>query len=61
MAVTGGGLAGTQLTDPATLAPAHTSIAVRCAGLMAAGGLLALAAVPASMAAVRPPTSSAAT
>jgi hypothetical protein len=61
MAVTGGGLAGTQLTDPATLAPAHRTAMLVCAGLMAAGGLLALAAVPASRAAVRPPTSSAAT
>jgi EmrB/QacA subfamily drug resistance transporter len=47
---------GTQLTDPATLAPAHRTAMLICAGLMAAGGLLALVTVPTSMAGVRPPT-----
>lgn len=47
---------GTELTDAATLAPAHRTAMLVCAGLMAAGGLLALVAVPTSMAAVRPPT-----
>jgi EmrB/QacA subfamily drug resistance transporter len=46
---------GTQLTDASALAPAFRTAMVVCAGLMAAGGALALAAVPSSMAAVRPP------
>lgn len=46
---------GSTLTDAATLAPAHRTAMLVCAGLLAAGGLLALAALPSSMAAVRPP------
>lgn len=45
---------GSSLVDPTTLAPAHHSSMLICAGLLAAGGLLALATIPSSLAAVRP-------
>jgi hypothetical protein len=51
---------GAQLTDAATLAPAYRTAMLICAGLLVAGGLLSLMALPASMAAVRPPTGTAA-
>jgi MFS family permease len=44
---------GASLTDPLTLAPAYRVAMLICAGLMVAGGLLALVAVPASFAAIR--------
>jgi hypothetical protein len=47
---------GAQLTDPATLGPAHRTAMLVCAGLMAVDALPAFAAVPRSMAEVRPPT-----
>ncbi|NMM15573.1 MAG: DHA2 family efflux MFS transporter permease subunit [Cellulomonas sp.] len=47
---------GAQLTDASTLAPAHRAAMLICAGLLAAGGLLSLLVLPASMAAVRPPS-----
>ena len=47
---------GAQLTDASTLAPAHRTAMLICAGLLAAGGLLCLLVLPASMAAVRPPS-----
>ncbi|WP_407345193.1 DHA2 family efflux MFS transporter permease subunit [Pengzhenrongella phosphoraccumulans] len=45
---------GTSLIDPVTLAPANRTSMLLCAGLLAAGGLLALATIPSSLAAVRP-------
>ncbi|MGY1633512.1 hypothetical protein ACI784_17570 [Geodermatophilus sp. SYSU D01186] len=44
---------GASLTDPVTLDPAYGTAMLICAGLMVAGGLLALVAVPASFAAIR--------
>ncbi|QTE29472.1 MFS transporter [Pengzhenrongella sicca] len=46
---------GSSLLDPAMLGPAHRTAMLLCAGLLAAGGLLAFATIPASLAAVRPP------
>jgi len=51
---------GSELTDATTLAPASRTAMLICAGLLAAGGLIALVALPASMAAVRPPADPAA-
>lgn len=45
---------GTSFIDPATLAPANRTSMLLCAGLLAAGGLLAAATIPSSLAAVRP-------
>jgi EmrB/QacA subfamily drug resistance transporter len=45
---------GESLTDPATLAPAYRTAMLICAGLMALGGLAALATIPSSYEAVRP-------
>jgi MFS family permease len=45
---------GASLTDPTTLAPAYRMSMLICAGLMVLGGLLALATIPSSYAAVRP-------
>ncbi|MGV8966226.1 MAG: DHA2 family efflux MFS transporter permease subunit [Cellulomonas sp.] len=45
---------GTSLIDPVTLAPANRTAMLVCAGLLAAGGLLAAATIPSSLAAVRP-------
>jgi hypothetical protein len=44
---------GASLTDPVTLAPAYRTAMLICAGLMAAGGLVALATVPSSYASIR--------
>jgi EmrB/QacA subfamily drug resistance transporter len=44
---------GPHLTDPASLAPAYRIGMLICAALVAAGGLLALATIPGSFAAVR--------
>jgi EmrB/QacA subfamily drug resistance transporter len=44
---------GTSLVDATTLAPAHRTSMLVCAGLMAAGGLLAAATIPSSFAEVR--------
>jgi len=44
---------GASLTDPVTLDPAYRMAMLICAGLMVAGGLLALVTVPASFAAIR--------
>jgi len=46
---------GTSLTDAATLAPAHRTAMLVCAGLLAGGGLIAAATVPSSAQAVHPP------
>lgn len=45
---------GSSLVDPTTLAPAQRTSMLICAGLLAAGGLLALVTIPSSLAAVRP-------
>ena len=45
---------GTSLIDPTTLAPASSTSMLICAGLLVAGGLLALATIPSSLAAARP-------
>jgi len=44
---------GPSLTDPVALAPAYRISMLVCAGLLAAGGLLALVSIPGSFAAVR--------
>jgi EmrB/QacA subfamily drug resistance transporter len=44
---------GASLTDPVTLAPAYRTAMLICAGLMAAGGVVALATVPSSLASIR--------
>jgi len=44
---------GASLTDPVTLAPVDRTAMLICAGLMAAGALVAPATVPSSFAAVR--------
>ncbi|WP_448062017.1 MFS transporter [Cellulomonas hominis] len=46
---------GTGLADPEVLAHAHRTALWVCAGLLASGGLVALATLPSSTAAVRPP------
>jgi hypothetical protein len=48
---------GESLTDPTTLAPAYRTAMLMCAGLMALGGLAALATIPSSYEAVRPSVS----
>ncbi|MDM7830396.1 DHA2 family efflux MFS transporter permease subunit [Cellulomonas edaphi] len=45
---------GSSLTDAATLAPANRTAMLVCAGLLAAGALVAFATIPSSSAAVRP-------
>ncbi|WP_421735994.1 MFS transporter [Cellulomonas sp.] len=45
---------GSSLTDPTTLEPAHRVAMLVCAGLLAAGGVVALLTVPSSADAVRP-------
>ena len=45
---------GSSLIDPATLGPAHRTSMFLCSGLLAAGGLLAFATIPSTLAAVRP-------
>ena len=45
---------GSSLVDPTTRAPAQRTSMLICAGLLAAGGLLALVTIPSSLAAVRP-------
>ncbi|RYV51109.1 DHA2 family efflux MFS transporter permease subunit [Pengzhenrongella frigida] len=45
---------GTSLIDPATLGPANRTSMLICAGLLVAGGLLALGTIPSSLAAARP-------
>jgi EmrB/QacA subfamily drug resistance transporter len=45
---------GSSLTDPAALAPAYHRSMLICAALLAAGGLLAFAAIPSSFGAIRP-------
>ena len=44
---------GSSLTDPQTLGPAYQTSMLICAGLVTAGGLIALATIPSSYAAVR--------
>ena len=44
---------GASLTDPVTLAPAYRTAMLICAGLMAAGGLVAMITIPSSYAAIR--------
>ncbi len=48
---------GASLTDPVALAPAHRVAMLVCAGLLAGGGLISWATIPASATAVRPPSS----
>jgi len=45
---------GSSLIDPATLGPANRTSMLICAGLLAAGGVLAFATIPSTLAAVRP-------
>ncbi|WP_029290863.1 MFS transporter [Cellulomonas sp. HZM] len=47
---------GSSLTDATTLQPAHHTAMLVCAGLLAAGGLVAAATIPSTAAAVRPST-----
>jgi predicted MFS family arabinose efflux permease len=44
---------GSSLTDPQTMAPAYKTSMLICAGLVTAGGLIALVTIPSSYAAVR--------